>query len=95
MTKVKSTQIVQIYNKLEDVLNKTTDGSVHYDNGWSDKRVAEEIGVPASTVSRVRNENFGPIKAKNGEGRDSLARRIDELEKRVSELEDVLTKVSA
>jgi len=31
-----------------------------YDNGWSDHRVAEDLGVPRKWVEGLREENFGP-----------------------------------
>ena len=34
-----------------------------YDNGWSDKRVADDLGVPRAWVEKIREENFGPLKS--------------------------------
>ena len=31
-----------------------------YDDGWSDKRVATDLGIPLAWVTRLRAENFGP-----------------------------------
>lgn len=31
-----------------------------YENGWSDNRVAQDLGVPRSWVTKLRDENFGP-----------------------------------
>jgi len=33
-----------------------------YENGWTDARVAEDLGVPRAWVTEVRDENFGPIR---------------------------------
>lgn len=92
MTKVKSTGIIKIYNKLDEVLEKAEEGFVRYKSGWSDKHIAETLDVPLATVSRVRNENFGRVKNSPGKGRDSIIRRLDMLEARVAELEEALTK---
>lgn len=57
-----------------------------YDNGWTDHRVAEDLGVPRKWVEELREQNFGP--AGDNEGlrkfRDdvlALASRAAELEK--------------
>lgn len=31
-----------------------------YDTGWTDDRVAKDLGVPRAWVGKVRDENFGP-----------------------------------
>lgn len=31
-----------------------------YEEGWNDKRVAADLGVPVAWVSTMRDENFGP-----------------------------------
>lgn len=36
-----------------------------YANGWSDKRVADELGCPRKWVEDVREEMFGPVKVNN------------------------------
>ena len=36
-----------------------------YANGWSDKRIAEELGCPRKWVEDVRDEMFGPVKINN------------------------------
>lgn len=46
-----------IFGKLNEVFLDETRG---YDAGWSDKRVAEDLGVPRAWVAAVRDENFGP-----------------------------------
>ncbi len=45
-----------IFAKLNDVY---IDESKGYDNGWSDQRVAKDLGVPLAWVKEIREENFG------------------------------------
>lgn len=46
-----------IFNKLEEVYADETAG---YTSGWSDQRVATDLGVPLDWVRALRDENFGP-----------------------------------
>lgn len=46
---------------------------VGYDRGWSDKRVAEDLGVPRAWVKELREANFGPARD-NEEIRELLAK---------------------
>lgn len=58
-----------IIAKLQDVY---VDHKTGYDRGWSDKRVAEDLGVPRAWVAEVRETNFGPARD-NDEVREVLA----------------------
>lgn len=58
-----------IFGKLNEVFLDETRG---YDAGWSDKRVAEDLGVPRAWVAAVRDENFGPDNS-NVEAREVVA----------------------
>jgi hypothetical protein len=46
-----------IFAKLEEIYLDETRG---YSAGWSDQRVAADLGVPRAWVSQIREENFGP-----------------------------------
>lgn len=46
-----------IFNKLEEVY---IDENTGYSSGWSDQRVAVDLGVPIEWVRSLRDENFGP-----------------------------------
>lgn len=45
-----------IFGKLDEVYLDERRG---YDDGWSDKRVAADLGVPRAWVAKIRDENFG------------------------------------
>jgi predicted RNA-binding Zn-ribbon protein involved in translation (DUF1610 family) len=47
-----------IWAKLEDVYADETSG---YKPGWSDGRVARDLGIPLAWVKIVRDENFGAL----------------------------------
>lgn len=59
-----------IIRKLEEVY---VDAKTGYDSGWSDKRVADDLGVPRAWVAELREANFGPARD-NEEIRAFLAR---------------------
>jgi len=46
-----------VFAKLDEVYVNETIG---YSAGWTDKLVAEDLGVPRAWVATVRDENFGP-----------------------------------
>jgi hypothetical protein len=48
-----------IFAKLNEVY---IDERTGYSNGWSDKRVAEDLGVPRAWAEQIRAENFGPAR---------------------------------
>jgi hypothetical protein len=47
-----------IFAKLEEVYVDEVSG---YRPGWTDQRVADDLGTPVAWVRVVRDENFGPI----------------------------------
>lgn len=64
-----------ILAKLNDVY---LDERLGYDKGWSDKKVAEDLGVPQAWVAQLRDENFGPDNA------NEEARAMVEMTQRLS-----------
>ena len=46
-----------IFQKIDDVY---VGEKVGYSAGWSDARIATDLGVPRVWVSKIRDENFGP-----------------------------------
>ena len=58
-----------IFAKLQDVY---IDERVGYSDGWSDQRVATDLGVARAWVKSIRDENFGP-EASNDETRRIIA----------------------
>jgi hypothetical protein len=58
-----------IIAKIEEVY---LDEQTGYSDGWSDQRVANDLGVPRAWVARLREENFGP-EASNAATRKLLA----------------------
>jgi hypothetical protein len=45
-----------IFDKLNSVY---VDGKVGYGNGWTDDKVATDLGIPRAWVKLIRDENFG------------------------------------
>lgn len=75
-----------IFLKLEEVYLDEYQG---YDRGWSDKRVADDMGVPRAWVEKIREENFGP--ARDNEDVREFARRYSALK---SETEALDTRIA-
>jgi hypothetical protein len=46
-----------IHNKIDE---KYVSEAVGYTAGWSDQKVADDLGVPVAWVAEIRDENFGP-----------------------------------
>lgn len=59
-----------IFSKLHDVYLDERRG---YSDGWSDKRVGEDLNVPRAWVEKIRAENFGPTRD-NEDIREFLAK---------------------
>lgn len=58
-----SAEIIAIHRRLSELLNVEPNGYVSYkEPGHSDKSIAAELSVPAGSVRRVRNENFGKLR---------------------------------
>jgi hypothetical protein len=55
-----------VFSKLDEVY---IDESKGYGNGWSDHRVAIDLGVPRAWIATIREEMFGPDKS-NAEARE-------------------------
>ena len=66
-----------IFQKLNEVYLDEKRG---YDNGWSDLRVSQDLGIPRAWVAQVRDENFGPA----GTNPD-----IEEFKKGLAELQEL------
>ncbi|MCP3472314.1 hypothetical protein NLM33_18525 [Bradyrhizobium sp. CCGUVB1N3] len=69
-----------IFEKLNDVY---IDGKVGYGRGWTDEKVATDLGVPRAWVKLLREENFG----------DEVGN--EEIRQQVIEAHKVLTDIKA
>lgn len=76
-----------IFAKLNDVYIDETTG---YGNGWSDKKVAEDLSVPRAWVEEIREENFGPIQIS-----EEAKEQIAELQKLERDANSLLTQMKA
>lgn len=71
-----------IFAKLDEIYVSETEG---YAPGWTDEKVASDLGIPRAWVETIRDENFGPLKD-NAETRKLLA-EVEELVKQVKGVE--------
>lgn len=74
---------MQIAAILETVIEPSDDGYTYVD-GWSDGRIAREVGCTPQLVVAVRKELHGP----NFKARQQKTSRIAELERRIADLEN-------
>jgi len=75
-----------------------TDGVkfVKYKDGWDDERVTTVSGSSITTVRRLRQELFGQLRKAVGENfYKAMLSRVADLERRMQELEDQITKPSS
>ncbi|OAS26334.1 hypothetical protein [Methylobacterium platani] len=85
-----------IFAKLDDVY---VDEKTGYSAGWTDDKVATDLGVPRAWVATIRDENFGPgvneeltkILGEVGE----LTRQHEGVKSRLSELQRLETALAA
>lgn len=76
-----------IFAKIDEVY---LDESKGYSSGWSDKKVASDLGVPAAWVKTIREENFGSEGA--NEDVKALIVEAREIERQIREIDDGLRK---
>lgn len=57
-----------IHMKLAEVYIEKPGGAGHYERGWSDEKLARDLGVPRAWVSQIRKDFFG-----EGEGGEDVA----------------------
>ena len=67
--------------RIRDLIDAHWDGG--YEQGWSDKRVAQELGLPPTKVVTVRKEVFGDVPAPPEV--DALRSEIESLESMLGE----------
>lgn len=78
-------QNYEIFQQLEMNFDKVLGA---YKEGWSDKRIAEAVGVQSTSVSNLRNKEFGKLKTWHKTGEHVAKRnRFTDLEARVATLE--------
>ena len=70
-----------IFAKLQDVY---IDEKTGYGSGWSDRKLAEDLGVPRAWVERIRDENFGPIPVS-----EDAVKQIEEAEKTLKDAQSL------
>lgn len=79
-----------IFGKIDEVY---IDAQRGYEPGWSDQRVATDLGVPLKWVSDIREENFGP-EGMSGEARTAIA-EVKQIAERVAAFEASLAKLKS
>ncbi|MGX1151403.1 hypothetical protein [Bradyrhizobium ottawaense] len=81
-----------IFEKLNEVY---VNDKVGYGDGWTDEKVAVDLGVPRAWVKLIRDENFGDevgnenIREQIREARDVLS-QIEAIEPRISEAQRLI-----
>jgi hypothetical protein len=78
-----------IFAKLDNVFLDEKRG---YDDGWTDHRVAEDLGVPKAWVAQIRDENFGP--ENRNEAATALIADVAELNEQIGTMFDRINKAA-
>lgn len=78
-----------IIEKLSEVY---VDEQTGYSAGWTDKKVAETLGVPRAWVVKLRDENFGPARSPEIEDALKEARAVAGEVRTLSETLSAVTK---
>lgn len=89
-------QAIDINDLLRKVC-KTVDKMAVYDEGWSDERVATELGLGENSVSNIRTEKFGPLRRRDVEAAqvDTIKNMSYMLASAIGEIQDLRRRVDA
>lgn len=90
---LKQAQVIQLYQLLKQHC-RTVDGFAVYEEGWSDKAVAEAFGCTPANVAGVRVGTLGGLRPLSSAARTALDRRLDELETEVEALKGVCVQIA-
>jgi len=92
-------QAIIIHDLLRKVC-KTVDTLAVYSEGWSDERVAEELGLGLNSVQNRRNEEYGALRTHRR--RDAEAAQVDTIKNMsymlanaIGEIQDLRRRVDA
>ena len=66
-----------IFAKIDEVY---LDENTGYSEGWTDKRVSDDLGVPLAWVSSIRAENFGEERSNS-----AIMKQVEEVQKTLAD----------
>ena len=92
MTHAQAYKVGQWFDKN---LIKHEDGRVSYPKGASDATVAKLFGISVHSVQYLRTDpdgGWGQLVSRRGEGAGKYKKRLEDLERRVTALEEQLTR---
>lgn len=99
--KLNRVEEMQIIKLLERHITKLDDDMCRYENGMSDEKIAETCGIERANrrhVIAIRSELFGRIHAapdaRKPKRLSTTEQRVEQLEKRVDELETLFLKLA-
>lgn len=75
--KANALQTADIVGLLHEHFDK---GKGAYNEGWSDEKIAEQVGCKPSSVQRVRSQHFGHLKRATIQGATALTQLTAQLE---------------
>lgn len=76
-----------IWAKLDEVY---VDEKVGYSAGWTDARLAQDLGIPRAWVSMIREENFGPGVSEEVQAFLKEAARLQQIKESLCQEQDEL-----
>lgn len=87
-------ELIRIHGALVAVLSKAEDDLWAYKDGYTDKKVAKELGLKEASVRKVRRDVFGDLRKHRPVGRyqriTDVASRLADLEERMKIVEEMI-----
>ena len=69
-----------VYERVKEVCHKSDGGYALYDDGWSDGRIAADLGFTRAQVSRIRKDEVGMLSSTVGFHTRAKSGRMAEFE---------------
>jgi hypothetical protein len=97
LNRVTRPESFKIYELLKKNGIRKPDNIYEYNDGWDDDKIAAAVGPSISrwSVKNIRAESFGIVRTRSSDKKVELERRVEDLEKMVAALSDVVSKLSS
>jgi len=97
LNRVSRPESFKIYELLKKNGIRKPDNIYEYNDGWDDDKIAAAVGPSISrwSVKNIRAESFGIVRTRSSDKKGELERRVEDLEKMVAALSDVVSKLGS
>lgn len=96
LNRVSRPESFKIYELLKKNGIRKPNNIYEYNDGWDDDKIAAAVGPGISrwSVKNIRAESFGIVRTRFSDKKGELEKRVEDLERMVSALVDVVSKNS-